>query len=48
MILFYQEKRPNVQKTAEKRFCLNADMLPSYISTSIAEKVGSYCYFPMC
>ncbi|CAB4044088.1 gamma-tubulin complex component 4, partial [Paramuricea clavata] len=34
-----QEKKPASQKTAESHFSLNAEMLPSYISTSVAEKI---------
>lgn len=34
-----QENGQGIQKTAENHFCLNADMLPSYISTSVAEKI---------
>ena len=34
-----QEKKSASQKTAESHFTLNAEMLPSYISTSVAEKI---------
>ncbi|XP_028399021.1 gamma-tubulin complex component 4-like [Dendronephthya gigantea] len=34
-----QEQKPAAQKIPENHFSLNAEMLPSYISTSVAEKI---------